>query len=225
MASWLRHPRYIPIRDGLIHHLQRTRYRFRRLDPVVFLCGGKDSQSRDAVRDYLGRHGPRLDLFYAERVWDQIAALNQRDALQMEGDLAQLADLVIIIVESAGTLTELGAFALSDELRKKLLPVVDSRYRGDSSFVLNGPLRWIGNESNFKPTIFVPLSRILESAAEIEDRIGRIPKTRSLKISDLAASPKHLLFFICDLVSVIYPASLETIAYYVGLVPFFETNG
>ena len=38
MASWLAHSRYIPIREGLINHLRRTKYRFRKLDPVIFLC-------------------------------------------------------------------------------------------------------------------------------------------------------------------------------------------
>jgi hypothetical protein len=99
MASWLRHPRYVPLREGLITHLQRTRYRFRRLDPVVFLCGGAGSKSRDALKNYLNKFTPDLDVFYAERVWENIASLGERDALQMESDLARLADMVIIIVE------------------------------------------------------------------------------------------------------------------------------
>jgi hypothetical protein len=68
MASWLRHPRYVPVREALITHLQRTRYRFRRLDPVVFLCGGAGSKSRDALTDYLKKFASDLDVFYAERV-------------------------------------------------------------------------------------------------------------------------------------------------------------
>jgi hypothetical protein len=86
MASWLAHSRYIPIREGLIGHLRRSKYRFRKLDPVIFLCGGLGSKSRDAIRAYLSKHSPDLDLFYAEKVWDEIAALGHRDALQMEED-------------------------------------------------------------------------------------------------------------------------------------------
>jgi hypothetical protein len=86
MASWLGHPRYLPVRDALINHLRRSRYRFRKLDPVVFLCGGAGSKGRDAIRDYLARHIPDLDVFYAERVWEEIARLGERDALQMEED-------------------------------------------------------------------------------------------------------------------------------------------
>ena len=52
-----------------------------------------------------------VDIFYAEKVWQEIVSLAERDALQMEEDLAKLADLIIVIVESAGTLTELGVAA------------------------------------------------------------------------------------------------------------------
>jgi len=214
MASWLRHPRYVPIRDGLITHLQRTRYRFRKLDPVVFLCGAAKSKSRDALRDYLKKHSPDLDLFYAERVWESIAKLGERDALQMEADLAELADAVIVIVESAGTIAELGAFSVSEPLRKKLLPIVDEKYRHESSFLATGPLRWTDNDSDFKPTIYTSLKFITTAADQVEERLKRIPASHSVKVADLATSPKHLLFFICDLISVIYPATLPMILHY-----------
>ena len=216
MASWLKHPSYVPIREGLITHLRRTRYRFRRLDPVIFLCGGAGRKSRDALRNYLHKHAPDLGIFYAEKVWEHIAEFGERDALQMEAELASLADLVVIIVESPGTFTELGAFSLSPPLRKKLLTIVDERYRDESSFISNGPLRWIDNESDFRPTIYVDLSVVLDAIEQIEERIGRIPKSHSVKISDLAASPKHLLFFLCDLLAVIFPATIEMITYYLS---------
>jgi len=140
MNTWLADPRYVPLREALINHLRSSRYRFRKLDPVVFLCGAAESKSREAIRNYLEKHSPDLDVFYAEKVWSEIVSLRERDALQMEEDLAKLADLIIVIVESAGTLTELGAFSLSPSLRQKLLPIVDQKYQGDSSFITNGPL-------------------------------------------------------------------------------------
>jgi len=218
MASWLAHPRYVPVREGLINHLRKTRYRFRKLDPVIFLCGANESKSRDAVRQYLARHIPGLDVFYAEKVWREIVSLGERDALQMEEDLAKLADLIIVIVESAGTLTELGAFSLSPSLRQKLLPIVDEVHRYDASFVKTGPLHWIDKESVFAPTIYTNLSMVLSAADQIEERIKRIPEPHSIKIEDLSSSPKHLLFFLYDLISVIHPASLPMISSYVSAI-------
>lgn len=75
-------------------------------------------------------------------------------------------------------------------------------------------LRWIDSDSDFAPTIYVALDRILEAVDEIEERIARIPKSRTVKISDLAESPKHLLFFLCDLISVIHPATEGMVDYY-----------
>jgi len=214
MASWLQHPRYIPLRDGLINHLQRTRYRFRKLDPVIFLCGGAGSKSRDALRDYFAKHSPNLDIFYAEKVWENIAKLGERDALHMEADLAELADMVIVIVESAGTIAELGAFSLSEPLRKKLLPIVDEKYRFDSSFLATGPLSWIDKESDFRPTIYAALKFVTTAIDQIQNRIARIPQSHSIKVTDLSTSPKHLLFFICDLIAVIYPATIAAVVHY-----------
>ena len=98
---WLEHPRYVPARERLINYLRSPKYRFRRLSPVVFLCGGAGSPRRDTLRDYLRRHSPELRLFYAEPVWERIAPIGGRSALEMESDLALLADLVIVIAAAA----------------------------------------------------------------------------------------------------------------------------
>ncbi|MBZ5522067.1 MAG: retron St85 family effector protein [Acidobacteriia bacterium] len=216
MPLWLEHPKYVPVRDRLIEYLRSNKYRFRRLAPVLFLCGGAGSARRDTLRDYLRKYASGVNLFYAESVWNQIAAQGNRNALEMESDLAALADLVIIIVESPGTFTELGAFSLSEPLRKKLVAIVDSKYKSptEPSFISTGPLQWINSDSSFGPTVFASFSHILEAVDEIETRIARIPKPRSVRISDLASSQKHLLFFLCDLISVIHPATVDAIKYY-----------
>ena len=214
VVTWLEHPKYIPARDRLIDYLRSDRYRFRRLEPVLFLCGGAGSARRDTLRDYLRKHKPWISLFYAEGVWDLLASKAGLSALKMERDLAALADLVLIIVESPGTFAELGAFSLSDDLRKKLLPIVDIEHQGTTSFITTGPLQWIDNESKFAPTIHVSLPRILQAVDEVEERIARIERTGAVKITDLATSPKHLLFFLCDLSAVIYPATGTMIEYY-----------
>jgi len=214
MASWLEHPRYLRHREGLVKRLQPPKYRFRLLKPVVFLCGANKSAGRDAVRDYLLKFHPGISVFYAEKVWEIIAALGETDALQMEAALASLAELVIVIVESPGTFTELGAFSISLELRKKLLAIVAEEHRHSDSFISNGPLKWIDEESNFRPTIYTKLDEILLSGKDLEDRLKRIPKPQRTKVEDLSKSPKHLLFFVCDLVSVIYPATLPLIVSY-----------
>lgn len=215
MTFWLDHPSYRPVRDRLINYLTSSKYRFRRLAPVIFLCGGLRSPARETLRNYLNKHRPDLDLFYAEDVWELIAAQSELSALEMEEYLARLADMLIILVESAGTFTELGAFSVVELLRQKLLPILDVAYRNDKSFIATGPVQWIDTDSRFKPAIYVDLQKILTAISEVEDRLKRIPKPTSTRIENLATNPKQLLFFICDLLAVIEPATREMIEYYI----------
>lgn len=223
---WLDHPRYVPARDRLVGYLRSTSYRFRKLEPVLFLFGAAVSEPRDSLRNYLRKRVAGINLFYAERVWDLIASRNDRSALEMESDLANLADMLVIIVESPGTFAELGAFSLNKDLRKKILPIVDRQFQHKLSFISTGPLKWIDSDSIFGPTLYVSLDRVLEGAEEIENRIARIPKAYGVKIKSLADSPKHLLFFLCDLISVISPATIDMVNFYLeGIEPSILASG
>ncbi|CAN5896463.1 hypothetical protein BH24GEM1_BH24GEM1_01900 [soil metagenome] len=203
--DWIDHPGFKRVRDEVVDRLKRDSYRFRRLRPVVFLCGARNSLPRDRLAAYLRQHLPVL-VFYAEGVWEAIAQYRpEANALEMEGELASLADAVIVIVESPGTFAELGAFALTDSLRVKLLPILEISFRGQKSFLESGPVRWIDRSSHFRPSIWTCLESILEAAGEIEERLARIAKPRPAEITDLSASPQHLVFFLADLVSVFGP--------------------
>lgn len=212
--QWLEHPKYIPTRERLIQSLTSSHYRFRRSDPVVFLCGAERSIPRDDLAAYLKKFGPSVLLFYAETVWELIQSRLPLGALKMESELAALADVVIIIVESPGTFAELGAFSNSEPLRRKILPIIDVAFKPpQKSFLALGPLRWIEAESAFTPPVYVALSGILAAMGEIEERIGRVPKTTT-HLANLGDSFKHLLLFLCDLVAVISPATVEVVHSY-----------
>ncbi len=209
---WLNHPKFRKVREKTLTAISREEYRFRHLKKVIFLCGGRQSRRRERVREYLLKND--LLVFYAEDVWSAIAQLEKLSALEMEARLAELADLIIIIVESPGTFAELGAFSLSDKLRKKLLPLMDARYRKDESFLNTGPIKWVDSESDFAPTIWTNLEAILECAAEVDSRIERISPVVT-RVKDLSNSPKHLVFFICDLISIFGPCPIRHIEFYV----------
>jgi hypothetical protein len=211
MKIWIEQPGLRLPCERIVCSLSPDHYRFRRISPVIFICGGLKSKPRDTLRSYLRKQKNDLQIFYAERVWELISSNPGLGALKMEADLAALSDLVIIIVESPGTFAELGAFSHVESLRKKLLPIVDLKYKDSNSFINTGPVRWIDEESDFRPTIWTKQDEILNCAAELESRINTIPKPKSAKVSDLAKSRKHLLFFICDLVAVIAPTTVEVI--------------
>jgi hypothetical protein len=212
---WLNHPKFVRVREEILQAVQKHEYRFRRTPNVIFLCGGIGSQPRDRLAEFLRKkHKEDTLLFYAEEVWIAISRYEELSALEMEAKLAALSDIVIIIVESPGTFAELGAFSLSNDLRKKLLPILDEKYRTGKSFVETGPVRWTDKDSDFRPAIWVDHKSILEAAVEIETRLDKILPT-PVRVANLAASPKHLLFFICDLVAIFGPCPAAHVAYYV----------
>ena len=213
MTDWFNHPRYVTSRRRIVELIREDQYDFFSLKKVVFLCGGNPSPTRDALRAYLERHSKQVVPFYAEAVWAVLAArATASNALEMEEKLAALADIVMVVVESPGTFAEIGAFAMSPGLRKKLLPILDQKHFGRESFIETGPVRWIDIDSTFSPSIWTNLRLILTAANDIEDRLKRIKPTDRTFISRLAASQKHLLFFICDLVAVFGPCSQTHVA-------------
>lgn len=216
--SWISHPRFVPVRDSILQTLRAKEYHFRRVKRVAFLCGGFESPRRDRLAEYISRHRSDFLVFYAEAVWNVIAAQPDANALQMESQLAELADIVIIVVESAGTFTELGAFALSPELRKKLLPILPTEHREAESFINTGPVRWVDRESDFAPAIWTDHRVILGATEEVDERLARLPPSGSARVSDIANHPKHLLFFICDLVMIFGPTGVKDIEYYCAAI-------
>jgi hypothetical protein len=204
--QWQEHPRVKHERARTIKALKHNSYAFRRLKSVVFLCGGLASTRRDDLRAYLDGRVPDVLTFYAEAVWAVIsAAVSPHNALELEARLAELADVCIIIVESPGTFAELGAFAMSEPLRRKLLPLLDLKHRGAASFLVTGPVRWIDADSQFQPSIWTDLDRLLGVIGDIEERLKRLGKARPTQVTDPTKSPKHLLFLVCDLVAVFGP--------------------
>ncbi len=212
---WLNHPSYVPVRDDLLDRLRSSTHIFKHLPYVILLCGARLSRRRDDIARYLTRF-PQSLVFYAEDVWSEIAKRGEQNALALEGYLAGLSDIVVIIVESAGTFTELGAFALHDALRPKLLPILDRNYSSADSFINTGPIRWVDADSQFKPSINADFRTILTSGDELMDRLGRLspPSASVIRSIEIGRSPKHLLFFVAWLVHIIGPARREHIHYF-----------
>jgi hypothetical protein len=76
----------------------------------------------------------------SEKVYD-LVNLKHVDLLTFEEIIAKLSDKVILIVESEGTLCELGAFSLENSIGAKLSVINNIRYSGRNSFIINGPIR------------------------------------------------------------------------------------
>lgn len=63
-----------------------------------------------------------------------------QELLRFESDIAQLSELILLFSESAGSLAELGAFVMDEEVAPRMLVVVDHINYKSQSFIKNGPI-------------------------------------------------------------------------------------
>lgn len=213
--DWINHPRFVPVRDSVLAKLTNRIVHFRKVNRVIFLCGGFQSPRRDRVAQYIRAHHEHVLLFYADDVWALVAKHGNQNALGMERELAELSDAVLILVESPGTFAELGAFALQDELRRKLLPILDVAHRDAESFIKTGPVAWVNEDSKYRPAIWADHATILDVVDDLDDRLTKLPSPRSHRVEELAESPKHLVFFLADLVGIFGPCPKSHLERYV----------
>ncbi|ODN41597.1 retron St85 family effector protein [Piscirickettsia litoralis] len=146
------------------------------LPKIIFICGGNNHSKRDQLISYIMRHGvnDRIVTCKAENAWNIIVEqklTKTSNALEFENELADLSDCIIIIVESAGSIAELGAFSNSDSLRKKLLPILDKQYEKDISFVNTGPVKWVNKDSKYQPSLYIDFNCLLTHGDEILERV------------------------------------------------------
>ena len=118
----------------------------------VFLCGGPTASNgpeisaRDHFYRYLLANAPQIErrVKLAETINSWFDHDTFGDLLELEEYLADVSDLIVIFVESPGSIAELGAFAGSEALRPRTLAVLNSTYSSNQSFISDGPIRRLG---------------------------------------------------------------------------------
>lgn len=195
-SLWFEHPKFLSAKDILINKFlsfatssssssrsskypseaRRALFGGAKIPQIIFICGGdpKYNPNRRIIETYLDKHEPDFMTFRAEYAWEIISSdrVTQNDdgsvnALELEEWLADFSDAVIILVESYGTVAELGAFSISSRLRKKLLPILDRKFENDASFINTGPVSWVNNDSVYKPTIYADFDTILTTMPQM----------------------------------------------------------
>lgn len=218
---WYKNKCYIKAREQFISglHPSSLSYLHSNLPKMLFICGGDEKafKNRSVLESYINRHHSLFLTFRAEYAWDVISKDKESstvNALALEEWLADFSDIVIILVESFGTVAELGAFSLSHPLRKKLLPILDKKFEKEESFINTGPVRWVNADSKFGPSIYTNFDTILTCMPEIEERLSR--RTYSIGSFDSSLGKyrftrKVLLFFMLHIVAALGPVSIREI--------------
>ncbi|WP_050907916.1 retron St85 family effector protein [Vibrio harveyi] len=232
---WFKHPNFISAKQYLISQfkgIERSKkssdmkearsalFGRSALPKLLFICGGdpRYCKRRGEIENYLSKHAKHLLTFRAEYAWETISNTQSSvNALELEEWLADLSDAVIIIVESFGTVAELGAFSLSEPLRTKLLPILDRQYANDESFVNTGPVRWVDRDSVYRPTIYADFDTILTAVPEVLARIDSdrpkfyYSREGDKTLGNFLFTKKEMLFVIILIITSIGPVNDENI--------------
>lgn len=130
----------------------------------IFLCGGgrgaeveRRREIGEAISSIRGKY--RYSVHYPEDMFVELIMGHQRrDLLSLENMLAESAHAVGILLESPGTVAELGAFANHNRLRDKLVLIVEPKYKKSKSFINLGPIRFLRRASKSE-IHYLPITR------------------------------------------------------------------
>jgi hypothetical protein len=178
----------------------------------IFLCGG-NSIADSKFRRHLGNEISTIhskyqySVYYPEDMFIELILGHQRkDLLSLEDLLAKGVHCVVILVQSPGTLTELGAFTNYPDLKDRLVVVIDPSYKLKRSFIALGPLRYLKTQTKSKVIYSTMNEQNLDDLTrQIAEASREIAKhsTPSNDLSNPIASQKFFLsmIFVFDPIS------------------------
>ena len=163
MIPQLTHPSSASLLGELDSFFQSKRIFTSKDRRLVFLCGGPVSSPRSFRPRFLAyaRRSLRdFRFFLAEDAARDLFAHGKPTFIniaEFEALISQLADCVLIIPESHGSIAELGYFSAQKEIRDKLLVVNDLKFQARQSFLNHGPIELVSRHSIYRPIVQIDL--------------------------------------------------------------------
>jgi len=180
----------------------------------IFVCGSNSKDScREKFLEFAEKQITEYYFFKAERIIETIEE-KKKDLLTIEDEIARYCDCIMIILESAGAFTELGAFAMSERLSHNVMLINNNQYKDEPSFINYGPIKKIQNKSPYKDCIWSNYREIATSFSEIREKFRNVlyKERRSKFVSLLGSedaykklSPKEKLFLLADFINIFGP--------------------
>ncbi len=206
-----------PTPDGTDRRLG-LRVRTSGFKDAIFLCGGRLAShggGAGSLRERIHRlleqdnHALHKHIVLAERFtsWFGMAGnTGYKDIISFEKDFATLAGLIVLVVESAGALAELGAFCQLPSLAGRLHVILNDRYYGEKSFIMLGPVEYLKSQHRNAPYVYVwhaDPDRAADVAPDtlkdiIDDIVARFDKRARTEKFDENNEGHHMLM-ICAL--------------------------
>jgi hypothetical protein len=205
------------MREILVTKIDLSASRVKPYEGFIFLCGGPtdiheikpiSAIHRELVKDRDLEQRIRIAEDYKD--WSHEATY--RDLISFERHLAELSSVIVLVLESAGSIAELGLFSAIDEFKKKLLIFVETSHYQSESFIKLGPIDYLeknhGNtaechrwmEGRGRLTRFDP-----DAAEQLQPELAEAVRARASKpTSERIFDPKIWLdgaLLVCDLLS------------------------
>jgi len=155
---------------------------------TIFLCGADISQ-KEKMRYQIAKAFEdwwlsfQYDIIYPEDIFEELLyGSHTKDLLSLENLLAESVDAVVLIPESPGSFTELGAFANDEKLRGKLICIIDKKHKKDKSFINQGPLKLV-KKTNKNAIVYIDQNNLSKEINKLVFALRKLKKTSS-KLSD-----------------------------------------
>jgi hypothetical protein len=196
------------------------------MPPKVFLCGGEvdvkalvPKSLRDRLIGHFSAHEDELhhSRILAEDFKDYFKEGAYSDLLEFETDIANIATLIVICLESAGSLVELGLFCMAPTTASKLLIIAPQEELADEdSFIFLGPLDHIKRNNPGAVVAYPwPSSDLLEYehielvVGDIKQKLEKMKKTQKFSENNSA----HIAFLIYDIIILAESITITEIEY------------
>lgn len=112
----------------------------------LFLCGAASTKEKISYRDIIRsklEDNSNLSILYPEDMFMEILNRKKYDLLTLEKFLANNSDIILIVCESPGSFTELGAFVNNSDTLEKVVILLQTKYKNTKSFIRLGPVEHV----------------------------------------------------------------------------------
>ncbi|MFW6008789.1 MAG: retron St85 family effector protein [archaeon] len=155
----------------------------------VFLVGAdlsKKASMRKKIYEKL-KLKRNITIYLPETLMKEVFNSHQVDFLTLENLLAENVNCVVMCIESPGSIAEFGAFTNHNQLRDKLLVIVNKKYKNNRSFINLGPLKMLTRRQKLWYDYPKKKERLIKHKLSdsflknLNDKIKRIKKQHKLK--------------------------------------------
>ena len=208
--------------EDIFDGLQFFQFQIIQSNVHIFVCGGDINPSATVPASFRERFISHLNskteirdsIVLAEEFHDYFADFH--DLLEFEDAIASVSTLIIIFLESPGSLVELGLYCSRPQYYKKLLIVVPQDKMNEmNSFIILGPVKHIQKHDESAVLVY-PFPETTKLQYEIENLNdltacveGKLKGPQ--KVNFDRENVGHLVFLTYEIIRICYPVGFKEI--------------